>query len=447
MPCKKFSTVSTFVLAIFTLAMFATSASVFAQEERVLHSFNPSGKGGYAPNAGLIIDAAGNLYGVTNYGGAGDCTSAAGAGCGTVFELSPGAHGAWIEKVLHSFSNNGTDGYYPAAGLILDSAGNLYGTTAYGGSGVCSNAAPLSGCGTVFELSPLAGGGWAERVLHSFGGGADGELPLGGLILDGAGHLYGTTAGITAPPADYGTVFELTPHAGKPWTEKVLHNFSDNGTDGYAPHGSLVLDPAANLYGVTYSGGANGDGTVFELTSPQGGSRTEKVLYSFENVRGSGAAGPEGLVRDVAGNLYGTTSLGGETNWGTVFELTPEQGGSWTATILYMFNAGPAYGGAPTPGLTIDAGGNLYGTNQLGGAGQAVCLTFAGGSSVSCGTVFQLTRTAGGGWTQTTLHSFGNGTDGQAPYAGLIRDAGGNFYGTTYGGGAGNGGTVFELKP
>jgi uncharacterized repeat protein (TIGR03803 family) len=311
-------------LAIVTIATFASGMRAAAQEEKVLHSFNENGKGGYAPNGGLILDAAGNLYGITNYGGAGKCTSDAGTGCGTVFELSPNTSGGWTEKVLHSFNNNGKDGYYPVAGLVSDAAGNLYGMTGFGGAGVCSNSAPFTGCGTVFELSSQAGGGWAETVLHSFGGGTDGELPQGGLILDGSGNLYGTTADVssscTSVPADCGTVFELMPHAGA-WTENVLHNFSANGTDGYAPHGSLVLDPAGNLYGATYFGGANSDGAIFELTSPKDGSSMEKILYSFENVRGSCAAEPEGLVMDAAGNLYGTSLLGGEANWGTVFEF------------------------------------------------------------------------------------------------------------------------------
>jgi uncharacterized repeat protein (TIGR03803 family) len=330
----------------------------------------------------------------------------------------------WYEKVLRSFGN-GTDGYAPSAGLIFDAAGNLYGTTQYGGG---ANA-----YGTVFELTPAGGGNWTETVLYSFRSGTDGAVPGAGLIFDAAGNLYGTT---TAGGPNNGTVFELTPTTAGGWTEQVLYRFCSqaNCTDGQYPYGSLIFDAAGNLYGTTEFGGTYGAGTVFKLTPAAGGGWTETVLYSFG--RGTDGASPlVGLIFDVVGNLYGTTTFGGTYGAGTVFELTPTAGGGWTETVLHSFNPNNGTDGFnPYAGLIFDAAGNLYGTTYYGG-------------SYGGGTVFELTPAAGGGWTETVLRSFGNGTDGFWPYAGLIFDHAGNLYGTTEYGGTHNYGTVFELTP
>jgi uncharacterized repeat protein (TIGR03803 family) len=210
-----------------------------------------------------------------------------------VFELTPTAGGGWTEKVLYSFGN-GTDGAYPLAGLIFDAARNLYGTTSGGGT---------YGDGTVFELTPAGGGGWTEKVLYSFGNGTDGSDPWAGLIFDAVGNLYGTTYG--GGTYNYGTVFELTPTAGGGWTEKVLHNFNYNGTDGDYPYAGLIFDAARNLYGTTLGGGTYNSGTVFRVNAVGGRVRVQ-VLHSF----GNGTAGWEpyaGLIFDAVGNLYGTT--------------------------------------------------------------------------------------------------------------------------------------------
>jgi len=234
--------------------------------ETVLHSFG-NGTDGGNPHAGLIFDAAGNLYGTTALGGIhGSC----GYGCGTVFELSPRQGGGWRETVLHSFNNNGSDGYHPRADLIFDAAGNLYGTTSKGGSYFCYDGRSY-GCGTVFELSPRQGGGWRETVLHSFDKNElEGYYPYAGLIFDAAGNLYGTTnAG--GVPHGAGAVFELSSREGGGWTATVLHTFG-NGTDGTRPESGLIFDAAGNLYGTTVRGGIHtglclyGCGTVFELT-------------------------------------------------------------------------------------------------------------------------------------------------------------------------------------
>jgi uncharacterized repeat protein (TIGR03803 family) len=244
------------------------------------------------------------LYGTTVDGGG--VTS-----YGTVFELTPSAGGVWTETVLHTFAYSGTDGYTPLAGLVFDASGNLYGTTVNGGA---------YKYGTVFELTPTAGGGWTETVLHSFNNkGTDGYWPYASLILDASGNLYGTT--LNGGTSNVGTVFELTPTAGGGWTETVLHNF--RGKDGYNPNSSLIFDAAGNLYGTTVKGGHYGYGTVFELTPTAGGIWAETLLHSFNNNGTDGYWPYAGLIFDAVGNLYGTSYLGGAHGFGTVFEITP----------------------------------------------------------------------------------------------------------------------------
>jgi len=414
MPSQKVSTGLSVVLAIFIVTLFVTGTCAFAQQEKALHNFGPKAAGGLGPG-GLILDAIGNLYGTTSLGGS--------HGVGNVFELTPTAGGNWSEKVLHNFNNNGTDGENPA-GLIFDVAGNLYGTTSLGGA---------YGAGTVFELTPTTGGGWSEKVLHNFNNnGVDGNYP-GGLILDAAGNLYGTTFGGGAHGV--GTVFELTPTTGGGWSEKVLHNFNSNGTDGQDPNSSLIFDAAGNLYGTTSQGGAySGDGTVFELMPQAGRGWSEKVLFNF-NQR-DGADPQSGLVFDAAGNLYGTTASGGGYNHGTVFELMPQAGGGWTEKVLHNFNNnGGVDGFSPLGTLLLDAAGNLYGTTSQGGHSYG-------------GTAFELTPQAAGGWMETLLYDFVGGTEGRdLPYPALSFDAAGNLYGTTFNGGAYTYGMVFEITP
>ena len=408
-------------LAIFAATLFVVNIQAAAQiQEKVLHSFNPGGTDGVDPEVVLIFDAVGNLYSTTYYGGT--------YGYGTVFELTPAAGGTWTEKVLHNFNDDGTDGYQPVASLIFDAAGNLYGTTEAGGT---------YSAGTVFELTPAAGGTWTEKVLHNFNSdGTDGFFPSAGLVLDAAGNLYGTTLG--GGTSNRGTVFELTPAAGGGWTEQVLHNFNLDGTDGYYPLAGLIFDAAGDLYGTTSSGGAYGYGTVFELTPAAGGTWTEKVLHSFNNEGTDGVNPQAGLILDAAGSLYGTTVQGGTgsscpNGCGTIFELTPAAGGTWTEKVLHNFDGTDGY--QPYADLIFDAAGNLYGTTEAGG-------------TYSAGTVFELTPAAGGTWTEQVLHNFkDDGTDGIEPHAGLIFDASGNLYGTTFGGGAYGQGTVFEITP
>jgi len=294
--------------------------------ETVLHIFSGAGDG-WNPTGNLILDAAGDLYGATPLGGA--------HGYGTVFKIDPSGN----ETILYSFTR-GTDGANPNAGLVMDAWGNFYGTTQYGGRGNDRH-----GNGTVFEVS--AGG--QERVLYRFEGGLDGASPLGGTVVDSSGNIYGTTwvDGLYG----FGTVFRVDSH-GK---EKVLHSFA-GGTDGANPLGSLVLDPAGNLYGTTSAGGPYGFGTIFTIDA----TGRQSTLYSFTG--GSDGAYPySNLILDTGGNLFGTISQGGCCGAGGVFEFS---GG--TLTTLYGF-AGTTDGAYPMSGLAMDTAGNLYGTTVEGG--------------------------------------------------------------------------------
>lgn len=302
--------------------------------------------------------------------------------------------------MLYAFGN-GTDGGTPYAGLVRDAAGNLYGTTFGGGS--------ESG-GTVFKLD----GAGKETVLYNFKGGKDGGFPFAGLVRGPGGSLYGTT--VMGGAANFGTVFKLS----KTGRERVLYSFKSQ--DGSYPDAGLLFDAAGNLYGATVKGGAADLGTVFKL-DPTG---KQAVLHSFTG----GADGKfsyvyGSLVRDTAGNFYGTTLAGGNSNQGTVFKVDT----TGQETVLYNFKGG-ADGGFPYAGLVLDKKGNLYGTTYLGGAsGQ--------------GTVFKLTTTG----KEIVLYSFTGGADGGNPTARLLRDSKGNLYGTTYYGGLSNSGVVFKLGP
>jgi uncharacterized repeat protein (TIGR03803 family) len=422
-----------FVLAI-AVSLFLTVMTAEAQTERVLYSFDKTTTSGNQPEAGLVMDPSGNLYGTTSRGGA--------YNGGIVFELSRTVGGGWTEKTLHSFGN-GKDGLFPGASLVFDSAGNLYSTTANGGA---------NGLGTVFELSPEAGGRWEEKLLHSFGGGKDGSNPVSNLVFDSSGKLYGTASEGGAYGG--GIVFEFTPETGEHWSETVLYSFNINGGDGYYPLAGVILDAAGNLYGTTQRGGVGSGcgggtestcGTVFELES----KTSEKILHSFTNDGTDGALPDAGLILDSAGNLYGTcvnAGSGGATGGaGIVFELTPGSNGDWTETVLHSFAGQDGDDGSyPESGLIFDKAHNLYGTTAAGGIA-------GGGGTVFGGTVFEL-RPISGGWSEKILYTFGVPSDGLSPGAGLIFDSAGNLYGTTVGGGAygineSGGGTVFEIKP
>jgi uncharacterized repeat protein (TIGR03803 family) len=405
--------------------LFMASAQFATGQESVLYSFSfnefGAGTDGAAPIGNLVFDSAGNLYGATSSGGS---TNDA----GMIYELSPKSGGGWTEKILYAFPS-GVGGSAPTGSLIFDSNGNLYGTAT----------------NLVFELSPQAGGVWTEQTLYTFSGLTDANAPNGGLIFDKSGNLYGTSLSGGANAA-YGTVFELSPpqSAGGAWTEQVLHSFNNNFVDGYRPLGSLIFDADGNLYGTTSYGGANGQGTVFELTPGAGGVWTEKILFNQTYSETPYA----NLIFDTDGNLYSTSFSGGAKNGnalnGTVFELSPPQTGTaWTEQILHSFPENATDGGSLAGGLIFDANGNLYSTTFHGGPYYT-----QNNTANTDGTIFEMLPQQSGGWAEGVLYFFGTATnDGVLPASGLIADSKGNLYGETSEGGEYGYGAVYEYTP
>jgi hypothetical protein len=443
--------------------VFLMSLSASAEwNEKVLYSFQGGADEGSVPVGGVVFDKQGNLYGVTSDGGG-------------VYQLEPPAtkSGAWTESVLYVFRGNTSgDGATPEGGLVIDAAGNLYGTTAYGGTGNCVLLGTSVGCGTVYELSPPAqkGDPWTETVLYSFPTPKQGYFPRGDLVFDGSGNLYGATQfgggkGTTCDPyyKYCGTIFELSPPQtkGGKWTEKVLYSFRGVASgaqfgDGANPNGGLVLDNKGAIYGTTYFGGNNvkgeceggvggtGCGIVFKLTPPshKGGQWTKQLLHQFNGRDGSNSAA--GLVFDGNGNLYGTTYFGPPNGSGLIFELRKPSGSthSWTEALLHQFSGGEG-GAGPMAGLIFDRNGNLYGTTAMAT------------SRSDQGNVFRM-RPPGreaGSWEFSVLHTFTGNPDGAQPTAPLVLDQAGNIYSTTADGGTGKGcgygdcGTVFKVSP
>jgi uncharacterized repeat protein (TIGR03803 family) len=390
---------ATLTFAVMLALAMVTTLEAQAQTFTVLHNFTGSPDGDL-PSAGLMYDGEGNLYSTTTLGGS--------VGYGTVFKLDP----TGTESVLYSFAG-GSDGGDPYGGLVRDKAGNFYGTTSYGGNSGY-------GDGTVFKVSNRG----EETVLFTFTG-ANGATPVAGLVRDSAGNLYGTTEwGGTSTACDYnkggcGVVFELD----KNGKETVLHDFEGGFVDGAHPVASLVLDTAGNLYCVNESGGADGYGMVFKLSK----TCKETILHSFN---GEDGAYPAGRLLLVAGNFYGTTLEGGASGAGTVFELDARG----KETVLYSFTGKGGDGVQPGAGVVRDAAGNLYGTTYYGGVDQ-------------WGTVFKLDATG----KETVLYSFSGGSDGGYPNRGVILHHG-NLYGTASRGGTGicgqtSCGTVWKLNP
>ena len=447
------------VILFATILMMAASCP--AQVQTVLLRFNARSDGS-GPRGGLIVDSVGNLYGATTWGGDGQtdiCRNGKFGGCGTVFELSPPAPGSgkWTETVLHVFLN--TDGFYPTGNLVMDAAGNLYGTTAYGGTNGRGNVYQLSPpvvpgdpwtANTIysFQFSPL-----------------DGQNPYAGLVIDGAGNLYGTTTYGGAcnegtvfelsPPATQGA----------PWTEQVIHDFhwycnGSYSSDGAVPQSSLVLGKNGQLYGTTGNGGGQfGHGIVFRLSPPSRGQTTwsSLVLYTFNG--GPDGQYPLANLSYYGGSLYGTTSTGGDvacnfdqTGCGVVFQLSPAGPGQpWTFNTIYSFT-GAGDGQNPYAGVIVDKNGALYGTTDGGGS-----LNCDDNYSHGCGVVYQLTPPVnlGDPWTQSTLYAFSGDVDGRNSVAPLVIGKNGALYGTTFAGGnmqctdygSSGCGVVFKLIP
>jgi uncharacterized repeat protein (TIGR03803 family) len=430
-------------MCLASAVLICVSTTALAQFS-TLHRFTRSINGTQS-EGGLITDSAGNLYGTTAGGGTGHG--------GTIFEFSPPvSSGGWTETVLYNFGNTGPSGNYPQGGLVFDAAGNLYGTTMNGG-GVN---------GTVYQLTPpaTAGGAWTFNVLYTFKGGTtDGYVPVSGLIFDQAGNLYGTT--FYGGTCNNGTIFELSPPVtqGAAWTETVLHSFrftcnGKTGPDGAGPYGPLVL-AGGSLYGTTWDGGgASNGGIVFKLVPPAPGQTTwhEKLLYTFTG--GSDGGHPSAGLTLRGNNFYGTTQYGGSVapcfngvpGCGVVFELSPPavQGGAWTETVLYSFVNG-SDGSLPSSRVLFDPSGNIYSTTSVGGSGTCDYISDPG-----CGAVFKLAPPApGGAWTETTLHSFTGGltSDQGADLSGLVFGRGQKLYGTTGVNNLGGYGTIFSVAP
>ena len=335
-------------------------------------------------------------------------------------------------------------------GVVIGSGGVLYGATEVGGTGTCFGVP--SSCGTVYSLTPPGspGGAWTETVLYNFAGGTDGGQPYASVAVGGGGVLYGTTAagGTGACDGGCGTVFSLTPPAspGGPWTEAVLHSFT-GGSDGTQPLASVAIDSGGVLYGTTIYGGTYG--TVFSVTPPlsPGGAWTEAVLHSFAGAS-DGSFPMAGVAIGREGVLYGTTTYGGISDYGTVFELRPPSstGGAWTERVLHSFAGIDRTD--PQSGVVIGNGDVLYGTTSDPRIDDVTC----GPGLVRCGKVYSLKPPAspGGTWTETGLYTFKGGDDGYEPLAGVALGRGEVLYGTTvYGGSGGNygGGTVYSLAP
>jgi uncharacterized repeat protein (TIGR03803 family) len=397
------------VLSILLLSAVAVAQSSSAPKLTTLYSFTNGADGGHPYGGSLILDGAGNLYGTTPGGGAGSR--------GTVFKLSKTGK----ETVLHAFTGANGDGASPFSGVTMDNAGNLYGTTRNGGS---------SNSGTVFKLDKTG----KESVLYSFTGSDDGGQPQTSLFRDAAGNLYGTATnggsskgGKVCQAFGCGVVFKLSSR-GK---ETVLYNFTGSGGDGLYPVNFSVLgdDAKGNLYGTTEGGGDTscstlGCGIVFKV-DPKG---KETVLYTFTST--NNGLTNSGLVRDTAGNLYGTTAGNCSTGtYGTVFKVDTKG----KEKILYTFSGGKD-GGCPQVNPILDAAGNLYGVTGFGGTG---C------QGLGCGVVFKLNKSG----KETVLYRFKGESDGAFPNAGLVMDKAGNLYGTTNTDGSGGAGTVFKLKP
>ena len=385
------------IIAVITLA-----GSAWPVTYKVLYKFG-SFPDAQSPEAGLVFDSAGNLYGTTYNGGTGDV--------GAVYELSP-VPGGWTEKVIYSFTG-GADGGRPVSTLVLDAKGNLYGTTEYGGAGSLSY-------GVVFELSPPTPGGtkWTEKVIHTFMGGTDGVAPLGGVVFDGHGNLIGTTS--AGGTTNLGTIFELSPFTGG-WSKSLIHTFQ-GGNDESVPQGKLTIDSLGTIYG-TARGGV---GSIYRLTRSSSGHWIYHQVYCF--CTGGGGVSPfGGLAVDNSFHIYGTT-YGGFGN-GNVFEL------AIPSPIQIKELNGTTDGGGPLGGVVLDALGDVWGTASFGG-------------DHGVGVVFNAAR-VGGKWKYAVAYSFGgiSKSDGATPITDLIFDAAGHIYGTTYSGGATNGGTVFEVIP
>jgi uncharacterized repeat protein (TIGR03803 family) len=364
----------------------------------------------------LVVDGAGNIYGTSVEGGT--------FGTGTVWELSPSASG-WVHTVLYSFTG-GADGGQPYKGVTLDVEGNLYGTAVVGGvGGSCAEA----GCGVVYKLAHSSAG-WTQSVIYNFTGGDDGYGPGSGVTFDKHGNIYGTTP--VGGAKGYGTIWQLRPQANGRWQFRLVHTFTGGADGGTGSAGRFLIDKAGNLYNVATVGGTYGSGTAYELTPTMIGQWKFTLLYAFKGQPDAGFP-YGGLAMDTRGNLYGTTYYDGANDLGSVYRLS-RQSGVWKENVLYSFKGG-ADGSSSISNLVFDAAGNMYGTTSEGGAG------------CSCGVIFKMTPGTNGKWTESIAYRFQGQPDPGFAYNGMVVDSKGNLYGATVHGGTGNDGTVYQFTP
>jgi uncharacterized repeat protein (TIGR03803 family) len=408
-------------LACVLLAALLVCPAAPAQTFQVLHNFT-GGRDGANPYGGLAIDRAGNLYGTASTGGnqISGCNNDGATGCGAVFELSRAGSG-WILKPLYDFQG-GNDFGGPGYGVVIGPDGALYGISR--GAGNCVSEYD---CGAVFRLAPpptrCAGFScsWQETVLHQFGGMPDGSDASSPVIFDGAGNLYGVT--YVGGANNVGAVYQLSPDHGS-WTENVIYSFTTEMNDHtvHYPQDQLAIDPMGNVYGAAGCNQTLGCfyGAVWQL-QPSPSGWTVNTLYQFN---GSDGYGPHGVFRDPVGNVYGVTYGGSGNESGTIYELSPSNGG-WIYGLVYDFGFEDN-----ASGLVMDSAGNLYGVYR---------------AQLDPGYVFKLTRVQNG-WVFTTLHTF-NAFDGAYPEGQVVLDGDGNLYGTTISGGTSNNGVVWEITP
>jgi uncharacterized repeat protein (TIGR03803 family) len=397
--------------AVVSAALFFAGSAGKAATTDVIYSFGGEDDGEYT-DTDIAIDAAGNLYGTSVLGGD--------FGGGTVWQLSPVGNG-WVHTVLYNFTG-GVDGGEPYKGVTLDGAGNLYGTAVTGGSGSCEG-----GCGVTYQLTK-SGDTWTQRVIHAFTGGADGSGPGARVAVDKRGNLYGMTP--TGGANGLGVIYLLRPKASAGWSFRVIHTFT-GGSDGSSGSAGKMVFRGGRVFGAATAGGNHSAGAIFQLTPTQTGEWDFKTLYSFQGA--PDGVFPYGAVLfDSAGNIYGTTYYGGTNGIGAVYKLIPTTSGEWNETVLYSFQNGND-GNSSISNLVFDAAGNLYGTTSEGGLGS--------------GTIFQLTPGPNGTWTESIPHSFQGTPDGAFPYAGMVGDGLGNFFGATVHGGDDGDGTIYRFTP
>lgn len=391
---------------VISALVLASLSAAHAQTESVLYKFN--GTRDESNTLASLIASAGKLYGTIPFGG---------SGYGSIYELAPNGSGGWTETTIHTFNLAGEDGYYPV-NLTTDGKGNLIGTTLLGG---------VNG-GSCYELSPTADG-WNETILFSFRTGSAGEIPFGNLIVDSQGNIFGTDDTITTEYAE--AVYEASPSNGYVPSPIYTTSFV-TATNGY---GGLAIDISGNIFGISVQAYDPQVAIAFELSPNGNGGWNSKTLYTFpERIQ------PESPpTLDQAGRIYGTTIIGGASNNGTVYRLVQGSNGQWKNEILYSFKGGKTDGSGPYSAVVFDASGNMYGTTSSGG-------------EFNKGTVFELSPVGDGSYKEKILWSF-NFTDGYSPMSGLTRDSAGNLYGVTpMGGDKGCGayagcGLTFEVIP